>query len=304
MKLDPQLSHVYAALFYPEEMSWGEGEPVQKKAIPIHKAIVNGRTNCAYEMGDYAINLVLNRKVQAVRGTWKGEQPYESWLGERGVRLIRKPATPDDLYAPKEDDRKKGDVESLERLPTFQLKKIEEPDETRLREIRVRLGPNQLEVRHGKFQFLSISIPSNSRTVERIVPHIKLAIPNMDKLFPLTFVERPGKPWLSVGWPGISTEFMPERDGFASALMHDKDRKPVDMTIYGDGKQKEFLLLFSVEDRESIYFPTESHIAVKIPRKFQFALYLQARDLPLVKVSTFEVSASTWNDFDVRQLDR
>lgn len=303
LKLNPELSHVYAALFYPEEMNWGEGEAVQKKAIPIHKAIVNGKTNRAYEMGDYAINLVVNRKVQAVRGTWKGEQPYEGWLEERGIKLIRKPATPDDLYLPKKEGQEKGRAEA-ERPPTFQIKKIEELEDMRLKEIRVRIRPNEFNVKRGKFQFLSVSIPSSSRTIEHIVPHIKLGIPNMDKLLPLKFIERPGKPWVSVGWPGVPEEFMPERDGFASALIHNKDRKPVDMTLYGGGKAEEFLLLFSVEDRESIYFATESHIAVKIPRKFQLELYIQAKDLPLVKASTFEVSASTWNNFNVTQLDR
>jgi hypothetical protein len=96
-QLDPKFEHVYAVLFYPKEILWEKGERTPKRKMPRHKAIVNLKTNKAFWMLEYAIDLLNRGKIQFVTETWKGEKEFKKYFESKGFTLIPQPATETDL---------------------------------------------------------------------------------------------------------------------------------------------------------------------------------------------------------------
>jgi hypothetical protein len=98
-ELDPRFEHVYAVLFYPEEMSWAKGERSPEKNIPRYKAVVNTKAKKSFWMLEYAIDLLKRGRIQYVTDTWKGEEEFKKWFQSKGITPPEKPATASDLLA-------------------------------------------------------------------------------------------------------------------------------------------------------------------------------------------------------------
>jgi len=108
-ELDPRFEHVYAVLFYPEEISWARGERNPEKNMPRNKAVVNTKTKKSFWMLEYAIDLLKRGKIQYVTDNWKGEEEFKKWFESKGITSPKKHATESDLLAivePKESIEK------------------------------------------------------------------------------------------------------------------------------------------------------------------------------------------------------
>jgi len=175
---------------------------------------------------------------------------------------------------------------------------IERPGE-QMRQIRVRLGPEQFTIREARFALLRVKNLAD-RTAEDVVPLV--GVPDLwGELKSLVWILPTGSPWINVEWTDTIPEFEHGGNGFASAVIHDKNT-PQSVSLHGKGVGFGSVLFFTLKDSPALYFPTTAHHAVLMPCRFHMILYFQAKDLPLHRAKTYVVEADSWRRFRVSEI--
>lgn len=207
--------------------------------------------------------------------------------------------------------RKKGKLpEALSREPAKQLAKpqlysislAQEPEIIRMREIRVRLDPNNERKQRAWFYIVSLGVPLGAESAREVQPLFKF--PTTNDVYQLRFIPTSGKPWIHVTWPlpPEAPDFDKEQDGFAKALVLDKNRRIEKLSLEEGQHLKPFIFLFTVHGSDTLYFPTPNLICFKMPTRFRTALYLQAADRPPIIAKTFEIDARSWESVSVNEV--
>jgi hypothetical protein len=189
------------------------------------------------------------------------------------------------------------------RKPAYVVSLAQEPEDIRMREIRVRLAPtDQVRNEQARFYVVSLGVPSGAEDATEVQPCFKY--PKTNDLYPLVLIPSSGKPWIHATWPAPPTapEFDKRRDDFATALVLDKTIRIEKMNLGAGHALQPFILLFTVRGRNTIYFPAENLVAFDMPTKFQTELLLQAKGRPLVRLKSFEIEARSWETVLVTEL--
>jgi hypothetical protein len=185
------------------------------------------------------------------------------------------------------------------RGPKFDVQVLIELPHEQMREIRVRLGPEQFRTREARFALFMVKNLSD-RTAEEVVPLI--AVRELwTKLRSLVWILPTGNPLLTVGWQNTIAEFEHDENSFATAIIHDENT-PKSVSLYGKGLGCGFVLFFTLKDSPVVYFPSTGHEAMVMPCKFHLILYFQAKDLPLQCMKTYSVEADSWCCFRVSEI--
>jgi hypothetical protein len=94
---------------------------------------------------------------------------------------------------------------------------------------------------------------------------------------------------------------------FAVALLND-ERWKYEATIHPGLIGKSFVLFFTLKDFRLLTVPGTSRIypnySTGFPCKLALSVCLQGKDMPDYYVATFEVNATNWKDFEVKQIGK
>ena len=185
---------------------------------------------------------------------------------------------------------------------TYSISLVQEPEIIRMREIRVQLGPNDQRKEQAWFYVVSLGVPLGAEDATEVQPCFKY--PTTNDLYPLAVIPTTGKPWIHVTWPPPPTapDFDKEEEGFAKALLRDKDVRIEKMNLGAGHALQPFIFLFTVRGRNVLYVAAHNLIAFNMPTKFQTALHLQAEGRPRVLAKVFEVNARSWDSVSVNEV--
>ena len=212
---------------------------------------------------------------------------------DEGLRDVAR----DELAAELERERMKP----LAKAQLYSISLAQEPEIIRMREIRVQVGTGKPRTEQAWFYVVSLGVPSGAEGVVEVQPMFKF--PTTNDVYPLAFIPTTGKPWIHVTWPlpPQAPDFDEKRD-FAKALVADKNLWIEKLNLEEGQPLVSFIFLFTVRGRDSVYFTSPNLIAVKMPATFRTALFLKAKDRPLVTAKVFEINARSWDSVSVNEV--
>ena len=192
-------------------------------------------------------------------------------------------------------------MEKERNKPQFFLKGPMEPTGAINLNVRV-LG--QVFARKVKFYIVAIGNHSGFATAEDVQPFVGIAKgwKNAQPIFAAAPSEAKE---VNIDWIRPLDEFDNSPQAFARALtlraveaitqqpalVHDK--------LVGGGTTRFFTLFLTIEGSKSVFFIGEGNASFESEEAFQIELRIEAKDVPLTPIATFQVKVNEWNDLSV-----
>jgi hypothetical protein len=167
--------------------------------------------------------------------------------------------------------------------------------------IRVELSRHKFKEAEARFCFVSIR-NVGIETAEEVIPHLWLP-GRAGGFFHIVVIPIGSLESILVKWGQSEQELNASKEhGFALALIWDKVIRKESMALYSGGISRTFLLFFTVNGSNILYFPSEAPFRLEMPCKIVAGLFLEAKDLPKYLAKMYEVDAHSWGSFQVREI--
>jgi len=89
---------------------------------------------------------------------------------------------------------------------------------------------------------------------------------------------------------------------FAIAFLNDEKWGQDTISLDESSDGYDFLLFFALKGMYRAYVPSNTRRYLPMPSKYRFDLYLEGTGLPLYKAASLDITARSWNLFDVKHL--
>jgi hypothetical protein len=185
-------------------------------------------------------------------------------------------------------------------LPSFVVSTAQEPENLKMREIRIQLASGEILTREANFYTVSIGVPVGSENAEEF----KLQLRHTDTIYKdeLWNISTTGVPYILVPW-NVKQKPRPETcDDFATAVLEARIRHFTLTAGANSLNQAVLVLFYTLRDCEDIYFPTFNQKKTDMHTKFQVELYAEAAKRPNTLLKRFEISGRNWDSVSVREL--
>jgi hypothetical protein len=151
----------------------------------------------------------------------------------------------------------------------------------------------------ARFFYASV-MNEGGHTLEDAFPLVQLPEITGSHMIPLVMIPLIGEPQVEVTWDGRPDAFSIS-DRFLAAIIRDEQVTLQRTSLYGGGAPQIFCIFFADRESGRLHLPTATRFSVKLPNKFHIELSIQAKDLPVEKLSTYEVDARSWNEIEIRE---
>lgn len=188
----------------------------------------------------------------------------------------------------------------------FIISLVQEPDATRLKEIHVIVGPNDIRTTKARSCTISVSIPKRAESAEDIHFSIKQFHPETKEssnLFQLKNIPSTGNPVVTLRWKGTKEEFDSQIDRFATALNDSPEIRYDSLELPAGELPVPFIFCFTYPKSDVVYFPSVAARTYPLGQIHQVELWVRAKGRRGKKLKTLLIDArGGWDQVSLKEV--